>query len=140
MDCLTANSISTFGGNPLADRGRRRRRSSTCSSTTCRPTRARSATQLLRGLRGLAEGSRAVGEVRGKGLMAAIELVRAGRDGARTQRRPPADGGDQGRAACSSARAACTATCIRLAPPMTLTEEEADEGLDILADSLRTLG
>jgi 4-aminobutyrate aminotransferase len=29
---------------------------------------------------------------------------------------------------------------LRLAPPLTLTEEEADEGLGILADSLRAAG
>ena len=55
MDSLPANSISTFGGNPMVTSGALPR--STSSTTTCRPTRERGA-QLADGLRGIAESSR----------------------------------------------------------------------------------
>ena len=137
MDNLPANSISTFGGNPLA----------TAAATATidyvlehdlQANALKVGNQLLRGLRDLGEDTDAVGDVRGKGLMAAIELVRPGTDtpdvGAasklmeetRARGLLVGKGGKHG-------------NVIRMAPPLTLTEAEADEGLDILADSLRAL-
>ncbi len=95
--------------------------------------------QLLRGLRDLGEDTDAVGDVRGKGLMAAIELVRPGTDtpdaaaAAKLMEETRARGLLVGKGGKYG-------NVIRMAPPLTLTEAEADEGLGILADSLRTLG
>jgi 4-aminobutyrate aminotransferase len=137
MDNLPANSISTFGGNPLA----------TAAATATidyvlehdlQANALKVGNQLLRGLRDLGEDTDAVGDVRGKGLMAAIELVRPGTDTpdvaaaatlmeeTRARGLLVGKGGKHG-------------NVIRMAPPLTLTEAEADEGLDILADSLRAL-
>ncbi|HVE30062.1 MAG TPA: aminotransferase class III-fold pyridoxal phosphate-dependent enzyme, partial [Mycobacteriales bacterium] len=137
MDNLPANSISTFGGNPLA----------TAAATATidyvlehdlQANALKVGNQLLRGLRDLGEDIDAVGDVRGKGLMAAIELVRPGSDTpdvaaasklmeeTRARGLLVGKGGKHG-------------NVIRMAPPLTLTEAEADEGLDILADSLRAL-
>ncbi|HVC74223.1 MAG TPA: aspartate aminotransferase family protein [Mycobacteriales bacterium] len=137
MDSLPANSISTFGGNPLA----------TAAATATidyvlehdlQANALKVGNQLLRGLRDLGEDIDAVGDVRGKGLMAAIELVRPGSDTpdvaaasklmeeTRARGLLVGKGGKHG-------------NVIRMAPPLTLTEAEADEGLDILADSLRAL-
>ena len=137
MDNLPANSISTFGGNPLA----------TAAATATidyvlehdlQANALKVGDQLLRGLRDLGENDDAVGDVRGKGLMAAIELVRPGSDTpdvaaasklmeeTRARGLLVGKGGKHG-------------NVIRMAPPLTLTEAEADEGLDILADSLRAL-
>ena len=137
MDNLPANSISTFGGNPLA----------TAAATATidyvlehdlQANALKVGNQLLRGLRDLGEDTDAVGDVRGKGLMAAIELVRPGTDTpdvaaasklmeeTRARGLLIGKGGKHG-------------NVIRIAPPLTLTEAEADEGLGILADSLRAL-
>jgi len=137
MDNLPANSISTFGGNPLATAAA----AATIDYVLEHDLQANAlkvGNQLLRGLRDLGEDIDAVGDVRGKGLMAAIELVRPGSDTpdvaaasklmeeTRARGLLVGKGGKHG-------------NVIRMAPPLTLTEAEADEGLDILADSLRAL-
>ena len=134
MDNLPANSISTFGGNPLA----------TAAATATidyvlehdlQANALKVGNQLLRGLRDLGEDIDAVGDVRGKGLMAAIELVRPGSDTpdvaaasklmeeTRARGLLVGKGGKHG-------------NVIRMAPPLTLTEAEAKEGLGILTDAL----
>jgi 4-aminobutyrate aminotransferase len=137
MDNLPANSISTFGGNPLATAAA----AATIDYLLEHDLQANAlkvGNQLLRGLRDLGEDTDAVGDVRGKGLMAAIELVRPGTDTpdvaaasklmeeTRARGLLIGKGGKHG-------------NVIRIAPPLTLTEAEADEGLGILADSLRAL-
>jgi len=137
MDNLPANSISTFGGNPLATAAA----AATIDYLLEHDLQANAlkvGNQLLRGLRDLGEDTDAVGDVRGKGLMAAIELVRPGTDTpdvaaasklmeeTRARGLLIGKGGKHG-------------NVIRIAPPLTLTEAEADEGLGMLADSLRAL-
>jgi 4-aminobutyrate aminotransferase len=137
MDNLPANSISTFGGNPLATAAA----AATIDYLLEHDLQANAlkvGNQLLRGLRDLGEDTDAVGDVRGKGLMAAIELVRPGTDTpdvaaasklmeeTRARGLLIGKGGKHG-------------NVIRIAPPLTLTEAEADEGLGILADSLHAL-
>jgi len=137
MDSIQANSISTFGGNPLATAAA----AATIDYLLEHDLQANAlkvGNQLLRGLRDLGEDTDAVGDVRGKGLMAAIELVRPGTDTpdvaaasklmeeTRARGLLIGKGGKHG-------------NVIRIAPPLTLTEAEADEGLGILADSLHAL-
>ncbi len=134
MDGLRANSISTFGGNPL---------STAAALATLRyvlehdlPANAlKVGSRLLSGLRDLAASHPAVGDVRGKGLMAAIELVVPG-------------GSDPDLAATAAVmeqtkargllvgRGGRRGNVLRIAPPLTLTEAEADEGLAILGAAL----
>ena len=137
MDNLPANSISTFGGNPLATAGAK----ATLDYVLEHDLQANAlkvGTRLLTGLRDLGAGHDAVGDVRGKGLMAAIELVRPGGDtpdpaaAARLMEETRARGllvGKGGR----------FGNVLRMAPPLTLTEAEADEGLGILRESLAAL-
>ncbi|MFL6129686.1 MAG: aspartate aminotransferase family protein [Mycobacteriales bacterium] len=137
MDGVPANSISTFGGNPLATAGAR----ATLDYVLEHDLQANAlkvGTRLLTGLRDLGAEHPAVGDVRGKGLMAAIELVIPGGDtpdpaaAARLMEETRARGllvGKGGR----------FGNVLRMAPPLTLTEAEADEGLGILRDSLAAL-
>lgn len=137
MDDLPANSISTFGGNPLATAAAR----ATIDYVLEHDLQASAlkiGDQLLRGLRDLGESHEVIGEIRGKGLMAAIELVKAGGDtpdpamAARLMEETKARGlliGKGGR----------FGNVLRMAPPLTLTEAECDEGLTVLAESLEAV-
>ncbi len=76
MDAIGANSISTFGGNPLSTRAAR----ATLAYVVDHDLQANAlkvGSRLIDGLRAGAGGP--VGEVRGKGLMIGVELVSAGR-------------------------------------------------------------
>jgi 4-aminobutyrate aminotransferase len=133
MDSLTANSISTFGGNPLSTAAA----GATLEfllSHDLQGNAAKLGARLIGGLRDAARHFSIVGEVRGKGLMIGIELITP-------------DGGPN-RAATSAVhelakqrglligKGGLHGNVLRLSPPMTLTETEADEGLAILADVL----
>src|SRR5699024_2754353 len=74
MDGLSANSISTFGGNPVATAAAK----ATVDYVVEHDLQSRAeklGTQLLGGLRETAAAHPIIGEVRGKGLMAGVELV-----------------------------------------------------------------
>ncbi|GAA1290020.1 aspartate aminotransferase family protein [Saccharothrix xinjiangensis] len=129
MDCLTAHSLSTFGGNPLATTGAL----ATLDYLLDHDLQANAAKlgdRLIDGLRRIAEDRPAVGDVRGKGLMVGVELVGPGDEpdaakavavleGARERGLLVGKGGLHG-------------NVIRLAPPMTVTEDEVEEALDTL--------
>ena len=77
-----------------------------------------------------------VGEVRGKGLMFAIDLVDPATGAAHPPLASRGAGGDRRSAACSIGKGGLYGNTLRMAPPLTLTEAEADEGLGILVDAL----
>jgi 4-aminobutyrate aminotransferase len=134
MEAVTTSTISTFGGNPLA---------TTAASATLdylldhdlQANAAKQGDRLLSGLRDLADTHPAIGDVRGRGLMLAIELVvpggedpdpvAAGRLLEETRERGLLVG-----------KGGLHGNVIRMAPAMTLTDDEAGEGLDVLAASL----
>src|SRR5262245_40127753 len=138
MEAVTTSSISTFGGNPLA---------TTAAGATLdylldhdlQANAAKLGDRLLSGLRDLADAHPMIGDVRGRGLMLAIELVvpqaedpdpvAAGRllEATRERGLLVGKGGLHG-------------NVIRMAPAMTLTDDEAGEALDVLAASLDALG
>ncbi|WP_166347224.1 aspartate aminotransferase family protein [Phytoactinopolyspora limicola] len=134
IDSVSANSISTFGGNPLSAAGAR----ATLEYVLDHDLQANAAKQggqLLAALHEAAERHAIVGDVRGKGLMLGIELVEPG-----TTRPSP-------RAATAVLEAAKAAgllvgkgglhgNVIRLAPPMTLTDGETEEGLRMLLTAI----
>jgi 4-aminobutyrate aminotransferase len=133
MDCLTANSISTFGGNPLSTAAAL----ATLDHLLDHDLQANAAKlgdRLMSGLRDIAERHRVVGDVRGKGLMVAVELV--GPDG---EPDPAAAAGVLGgtrERGLLVGRGGLHGNVIRLAPPMTLTEDEVDEALGALAPAI----
>jgi len=133
MDSLSANSISTFGGNPVSTAGAKATLDYLLSHDL-QGNAAKQGARLLTGLRDTAETYDVVGDVRGKGLMIGVELVAP--DGTPDQ--------EAARLVLEETRArgllvgkgGLHGNVIRLAPPMTLTDEETGEALDILRESI----
>jgi 4-aminobutyrate aminotransferase len=138
MDGLPGNGISTFGGNPL---------STTAANATLdylldHDLRRNAATLGNMIISGLADATRelaVVGDVRGKGLMFAVDLVDPG-----TGEPSPAlatrvleETRERG---LLIGKGGLFGHALRMAPPMTLTEADAKEGLGILIDALRAVG
>src|SRR5829696_8748846 len=137
MDSITANSISTFGGNPLVATGALAVLDHLAANDLQGNAKVVGA-RLAAGLRRLAEGRPAVGEVRGKGLMLAVELVEPG------TRTPAPDLAAQlqeeaRRGGLLVGKGGLYGNVLRIAPPLVLTEAEADEGLEILGRAFATL-
>jgi 4-aminobutyrate aminotransferase len=138
VDALPANSISTFGGNPLSCAGALANLRYLLDNDLPANARERGR-QLMSRLREGTAGMPLVGEIRGKGLMVGVELVEPGT-------------GDPGR---PSPRAAATVmeetkaqgllvgkgglygNVLRIAPPLSVTEDEIDEGAEILVKSIQ---
>jgi 4-aminobutyrate aminotransferase len=79
-----------------------------------------------------------VGDVRGKGLMNGVELVRPGT----TEPDTAAAAAVMERAREGGlliGKGGLYGNCLRVAPPLTLTDDEAREGLAILTDALQTV-
>ncbi|WP_033441357.1 aspartate aminotransferase family protein [Saccharothrix sp. NRRL B-16314] len=133
MDCLTANSLSTFGGNPIATTGAL----ATLNYLLDHDLQANAAKlgdRLIGGLRSIAEDRPAVGDVRGKGLMVGIEMV--GADGAPDPAKAVEVLEGTRERGLLVGKGGLYGNVIRLAPPMTLTEDEVEEALGILEDVL----
>ncbi|MDH4306724.1 MAG: aspartate aminotransferase family protein [Acidimicrobiia bacterium] len=130
MDSLPANSISTFGGNPLSTAGALANLRYVIDHDL--QTNAYKVGNHLRNrIDGLAERSDLIGEVRGKGLMMGVELVKPG--------------GKEPNAAAAAAvmeqarkeglligKGGLYGNVLRIAPALTLTEDEADAGYAML--------
>ncbi|RLP86972.1 aspartate aminotransferase family protein [Micromonospora sp. CV4] len=136
LESVPAISFSTFGGNPI----------STAAGNAVldyliahdlQANAARVGAILADGLRSAVGGLDCVAEVRGKGLMLGVEFVRPGTsepDPALTNRVFEAcrDGG------LLAGKGGLYGNVLRMGPPLTLTEEEAREGLAILVDAIRS--
>jgi 4-aminobutyrate aminotransferase len=133
MNCLTANSIATFGGNPVSTAAA----NATLDYVLSHDLQAQAAkvgSLLLDGLRDLPEHNPSVGDVRGRGLMIGIEMVEPG-----TKVPDPGSAGGVLEAARRGGlligKGGLYGNCLRIAPPLTLSESEATEGLAILLDA-----
>lgn len=132
MDWAPGSHASTFGGNPVA-----------CAAALATIKLLRESlvenaaavgAHLLDGLRALAERHPLVGEVRGKGLMIGIELVRDRRtkERATTERDRVIDEAfRRGLLVLGAGRNA-----VRLSPPLVLTKAQADTALRILDETI----
>ncbi|MDQ4085368.1 MAG: aspartate aminotransferase family protein [Actinomycetota bacterium] len=138
MDCLTANSISTFGGNPV----------STAAATAVvdyvlghdlQANARRQGERLLAGLRELQAKYDVVGDVRGKGLMIGVELVDPG-SGAPAPAAATAVLEKTRAGGLLVGKGGLYGNVIRIAPPMTLTDDETTEGLQILTEAVAQSG
>ncbi len=130
MDSLPANSISTFGGNPLSTAGALANLEYVLEHDL--QTNAYKVGNHLRNrIDGLAERVDSIGEVRGKGLMIGIEMVEPG--SRRADKHGAAEVMEQAkRRGLLVGKGGMYGNVLRIAPPLSLTEAEADEGYRIL--------
>jgi 4-aminobutyrate aminotransferase len=136
MESYSALGISTFGGNPLATAGALANLDYLIGNDL-QTNALKVGNRLMQNLVPLAEELEMIGEIRGKGLMIGVELV-----------------GSKGEPAADKAGAVLEAAreeglligkgglygnALRIAPPLSLTEEEADEGFQRLERALRSV-
>jgi 2,2-dialkylglycine decarboxylase (pyruvate) len=99
--------------------------------------------RLLRGLRELQDRHEAIGEVRGTGLLCGLELVadRATREPADALGRALTDECLRCGLSVNLVRGATAgwANCLRMAPPLTISDDEVDLALTILDEALTTV-
>ncbi len=134
MNCLDANSISTFGGSPVTTAGALANLGYLLDHDLQGNAR-RVGGLLMARLRAVTAGSPAVREVRGRGLMIGVELVIPGTDepaphlasavleAAREGGLLIGKGGREG-------------NVLRIAPPLTLSVAEAEEGAEIIETAI----
>ena len=138
VDAVTANSISTFGGNPLATRGALAVLDYLRDHDLQKNAQTVGA-RLLAGLRERAARFPVVGEVRGKGLMIGVELVEPG--GKVPSARAAAQVMEEARqGGLLIGKGGLFGNVLRIAPPLTVSAAEADEGLEILTAALAAAG
>lgn len=138
MDAPGPGAIGgTFGGNPLAC-------AAGLASLKVTASHLEHVTELgnhgMKHLIDMKEENECVGDVRGKGLMLAVELVRD-----RTTKEPAAKEAKAVQAACyEQGLLILTAgpfdNVIRLLPPLTIKQDEFDAGLDILGNAIHEVG
>ena len=137
LDGVRGNGISTFGGNPI---------STAAANATLdyvldhdlQANAARLGQIIIPALREAAAASAAGGSVRGKGLMFALDVVdpKTGQASAPLAARMLEETRERG---LLIGKGGLTGNTLRMAPPLTLSEAEAREGLAILTDALKTV-
>ena len=134
IDCLSANSISTFGGNPLSTAGALANLEYLLANDL--QTNAYKVGQRLKsGIVDIQTRYPIIGDVRGKGLMIGVEFIeKGGKDP------DPVTTATVMEAAKSNGlligKGGLYGNTVRIAPPLSLTEEEADEGLNLLESAI----
>jgi 4-aminobutyrate aminotransferase len=137
MDGLPGNGISTFGGNPL---------STTAANATLdyllshdlQRNAASLGSLIIGGLKEEAAPLEVVGDVRGKGLMFAVDLIdpMTGAPSPALATRVLEETRERG---LLIGKGGLHGHALRMAPPMTLSEADAKEGMGILLDALRAV-
>ncbi len=137
MDGLPGYGISTFGGNPLSTAAGNATLDYVLSHDLQRSA-AELGGMIISGLREAAEPLAVAGEVRGKGLMFAVHLVdpQTGAPSPALATRMLEATRERG---LLIGKGGLYGHALRMAPPMTLSEADAKEGLGILADALRAV-
>ncbi len=136
MDCVKANHISTFGGNPLSTAGALANLDYLITHDL-QENAHKVGQQLRNDLDRLATEVPEIGEVRGKGLMLGVELVEAGSktpDAAMATRVLEA-ARDEG---LLIGKGGLYGNVLRIAPPLSLTADEATEGFTKLETAVKT--
>lgn len=137
MDSINANSISTFGGNPLSTAGALANLNFMLDNDL--QTNAKKIGEHMFGrLREYQESSAIVGDVRGKGLMMGIELVEPGG----TKPAPALAGKvmeETKKRSLLIGKGGLYGNTLRVSPPMTISMEQADDGCTRLIESLEAI-
>jgi 4-aminobutyrate aminotransferase len=133
IDCFTANSISTFGGNPLATRASLANLDYLEKHRLQDNARVQGAV-FMAGLKKLQEKHKFIGEVRGKGLMVGMELVNGDRSPSKEKAKRLLE--ETKKRALLVGLGGFYGNVIRFAPPLSVTREETAKALSILEESL----
>ncbi|MEV6985935.1 aspartate aminotransferase family protein [Sphaerisporangium sp. NPDC051017] len=137
MDGPHAIGLATFGGNPISMAAA----NATLDYVLDHDLQSRAAVTggiLIDGLREAKDRLPIVGDVRGKGLMFAVELV----DPATGAPAPALAGRfmeETKKLGLLAGKGGLYGNALRMAPPLTLTEDEAREGLGIIVTALETI-
>ncbi|MES4908595.1 MULTISPECIES: aminotransferase class III-fold pyridoxal phosphate-dependent enzyme [unclassified Streptomyces] len=137
MDGLPAHGISTFGGNPLSMAAA----NATLDYVLEHDLQANAAEQgafLADGLRAVADHSALIADVRGRGLMVAIDLVDP-TTGTASPTHTSRLMEETKRRGLLAGKGGLTGETLRLAPPLTLSRAEAEEGLAILRAAIEAV-
>jgi 4-aminobutyrate aminotransferase-like enzyme len=141
-DAFKKLTISTFGGNPMS-----------CAAANATldvmeqedvPARAeRTGARLRAGLEELQRRNpRKIGDVRGKGLMQALELVADETAGDRTP--DPASTGrlfeETRKRGLLIGKGGLHGNCVRISPPLTVSDAQVDEAIAVFDESFRAMG
>ncbi|MFF2328163.1 MULTISPECIES: aspartate aminotransferase family protein [unclassified Streptomyces] len=137
MNCLDANSISTFGGSPVTMAAGLANLSYLLEHDLQGSAR-RVGGLLIERLRAIGAASELVREVRGRGLMIGIELVKPGTDEANPAAATAVLEAAREGGLLIGKGGGHNTSVLRIAPPLSLTITEAEEGAGILAEALRT--
>jgi 4-aminobutyrate aminotransferase len=136
MNCLDSNSISTFGGSPVT-------MAAGLANLTyllehdLQGNARRVGGLLIERLRAVTAQFDGVREVRGRGLMIGIELVRPGTDRANPEGAAAVLEAAREEGLLIGKGGGHDTSVLRIAPPLSLTVTEAEEGAAILERALR---
>ncbi len=135
IDCIPANSISTFGGNPLSTAGALANLDYILEHDL-QTNAYKVGQQLQDGFHHLAQDVPNIGDVRGKGLMLGMEFVVPGTKDpdARTTTRVMEEAKAGG---LLIGKGGLHGNVLRIAPPLSVTTEEAEDGLGLLGEAVR---
>ncbi|WP_105970064.1 aspartate aminotransferase family protein [Streptomyces geranii] len=137
MNCLDSNSISTFGGTQIT-------MAAGLANLTyllehdLQGNARRVGGLLIERLRGVAAQLPGVREVRGRGLMIGIELVKPGTDTADPETAAAVLEAARAEGLLLGKGGGHNTSALRIAPPLSLTVAEAEEGAAILERALRS--
>lgn len=134
VDSLQSASISTFGGNPLAASAALANLDYLLSHDLQANAKAMG-DMLFRELRALETELGVVGEVRGKGLMAGVELVRPGTTEPLPEAARAVLEGTRQRGLLVG-RGGLYGNALRIAPPLSVSRQEIEQAAAILRDTL----
>ena len=135
MDSLPANSISTFGGNPMSTAAGLANLDYLLANDL-QTNAYKVGNRLKANLDELSDHTEIIAEVRGKGLMLGIELVKPGG----LDPHPAAAAAvmeEAKREGLLIGKGGLFGNTLRIAPALSLTEAEADEGFEKLARAVR---
>ncbi|MFJ5038764.1 aspartate aminotransferase family protein [Streptomyces parvulus] len=138
MNCLDANSISTFGGTQITMAAALANLNHALEHDLQGNAR-RVGGLLLERLRAVAAQVPHVREVRGRGLMLGIELTRPGTDEAAPEAAATVLEEARAGGLLIGKGGGHNTSALRVAPPMSLTVAEAEEGAAILERALRSI-
>jgi 4-aminobutyrate aminotransferase len=136
MNCLDSNSISTFGGSPVT-------MAAGLANLTyllehdLQGNARRVGGLLIERLRAIAAQLDGVREVRGRGLMIGVELVKPGTDEANPEAATAVQEAAREEGLLIGKGGGHNTSVLRIAPPLSLTVAEAEEGAAILERALR---